>query len=277
MNPPPRPHAQALRRLRLPLFYDGAAWTVPAGALTHLLITLPFWTAELWLGSRWLGANGVALAVSALFVLTSGAYIELVAATRSKVGRAAGRFARLHAPLMGACRCFGRRLVRALQGRPENWACRNFPCTGKALMVEGSQVTPHTQQGMGVVTTPPRRGASRHPSIPPAGPPQAQRRTTRSQRGRRAGGAGPGLGRCQRPGHVQRRGRRRRRRCSRLRRLRHAGLQPRLLRRSAPPSRAPGRALRAARPQPVFRVEPGPRRRPASRRRQRGPRGGGRL
>jgi hypothetical protein len=35
---------QALRRLRLPLFYDQTAWVWPAGSLTHLLITMPFWT-----------------------------------------------------------------------------------------------------------------------------------------------------------------------------------------------------------------------------------------
>jgi hypothetical protein len=55
-RPPPQPstlnpkpsnttHArQALRRLRLPLFYDSTAWVLPAGSLTHLMITLPYWT-----------------------------------------------------------------------------------------------------------------------------------------------------------------------------------------------------------------------------------------
>jgi hypothetical protein len=44
----PRPVAllpQALRRLRLPLFYDSTAWVLPAGSLTHLMVTIPFWTA----------------------------------------------------------------------------------------------------------------------------------------------------------------------------------------------------------------------------------------
>lgn len=59
---------------------------LPAGALTHLMITIPFWTSELFLGPAWLGTNAVPLAVSALFVLTSGAYLELLVATRSKVG-----------------------------------------------------------------------------------------------------------------------------------------------------------------------------------------------
>jgi hypothetical protein len=36
---------QALRRLRLPLFYDSTAWVLPAGSLTHLMVTIPFWTA----------------------------------------------------------------------------------------------------------------------------------------------------------------------------------------------------------------------------------------
>lgn len=104
-----RTRPQALRRLRLPLFYDSAAWVLPAGTLMHLLITLPYWTrcargargrrllwllrrqlwgphharppprarSELWLGNAWLGANAVPLAVAALFVLTSGAYLEV--------------------------------------------------------------------------------------------------------------------------------------------------------------------------------------------------------
>lgn len=45
--PPPCPAAplcQALRRLRLPLFYDSTAWVLPAGSLTHLMVTIPFWT-----------------------------------------------------------------------------------------------------------------------------------------------------------------------------------------------------------------------------------------
>jgi hypothetical protein len=50
------------------------------------MITIPFWTSELFLGPAWLGTNAVPLAVSALFVLTSGAYLELLVATRSKVG-----------------------------------------------------------------------------------------------------------------------------------------------------------------------------------------------
>jgi hypothetical protein len=70
----------------MPLFYDSTAWVLPAGALTHLMITIPFWTSQLWLGDGWLGANGVPLAISALFVLTSGAYLEWLVAVMSKVG-----------------------------------------------------------------------------------------------------------------------------------------------------------------------------------------------
>lgn len=43
-SPAPTRCPQALRRLRLPLFFDSTAWVVPAGALTHLMITIPFWT-----------------------------------------------------------------------------------------------------------------------------------------------------------------------------------------------------------------------------------------
>lgn len=51
--------------------------------------------SELWLGSSWLSANGIALALSALFVLTSGAYLEWLSALLSKVRAwAAGRDAR---------------------------------------------------------------------------------------------------------------------------------------------------------------------------------------
>lgn len=58
---------QALRRLRLPLFFDSALWVVPAGALTHLLITLPYWTR------RVCGAPGrVSLALPAPPVLILG-------------------------------------------------------------------------------------------------------------------------------------------------------------------------------------------------------------
>jgi hypothetical protein len=38
-----KPHPQALRRLRLQLFYDERAWMFPVGALTHCMITIPFW------------------------------------------------------------------------------------------------------------------------------------------------------------------------------------------------------------------------------------------
>lgn len=44
LAPKSTPAAKALRRLRLPLFYDNTAWVVPAGALTHLMITIPYWT-----------------------------------------------------------------------------------------------------------------------------------------------------------------------------------------------------------------------------------------
>lgn len=55
-----------------------SAYQVPA---THTVLR-----SKLWLGPVWLGANGVALAVAALFVLTSGAYLEWLVAVRSKVG-----------------------------------------------------------------------------------------------------------------------------------------------------------------------------------------------
>lgn len=46
--------------------------------------------SELWLGNSWLGANSVPLAVSALFVLTSGAYLEWLVALQAKVGVGVG-------------------------------------------------------------------------------------------------------------------------------------------------------------------------------------------
>jgi hypothetical protein len=232
----PPPHLQALRRLRLPLFYDGAAWTVPAGALTHLLITLPFWTAELWTGSAWLGANSVALAVSALFVLTSGAFIELVSATRSKARRRRRRDCCLLAASLPATRGWGP-------------SCASRCHLGAASL----QLT------------------ARHRWPPPAGRAHGQRRSARRHHGRRPRGGGPGRrGRERAPG--LRRWRRRRPRLAGLLRLRRAWLQPRLLRCGAPRGRTPGRALRAARPQPVLRLDAWPRRRADSARRR--PRGG---
>jgi hypothetical protein len=34
---------QALRRLRLQLFFDERAWMFPVGAMTHCMITIPYW------------------------------------------------------------------------------------------------------------------------------------------------------------------------------------------------------------------------------------------
>jgi hypothetical protein len=84
---------------------------LPAGALTHLMITIPFWTSELFLGPAWLGANAVPLAVAALFVLTSGAYLELLVATRAKVGGISLLLISIDTAALGGFSCFLRQVV----------------------------------------------------------------------------------------------------------------------------------------------------------------------
>jgi hypothetical protein len=42
-TPEKRPARQALRRLRLQLFFDERAWMFPVGAMTHCMITIPYW------------------------------------------------------------------------------------------------------------------------------------------------------------------------------------------------------------------------------------------
>ena len=40
---PPTAGPQNLRRLRLPIFFDERAWVFPVGAVTHCMITMPYW------------------------------------------------------------------------------------------------------------------------------------------------------------------------------------------------------------------------------------------
>ncbi|KIY93874.1 hypothetical protein MNEG_14088, partial [Monoraphidium neglectum] len=75
---------QALRRLRLQLFYDERAWMFPVGALTHCMITIPFWICELWLGAAWLGRNGLPIAFSYLFAMLAGAWLEWLLALENR-------------------------------------------------------------------------------------------------------------------------------------------------------------------------------------------------
>jgi hypothetical protein len=77
---------QALRRLRLPLFYDQTAWVWPAGSLTHLLITMPFWTSQLWSDGGWMGTNSIPLVISSMYVMLAGGYLEWLLALMTKVG-----------------------------------------------------------------------------------------------------------------------------------------------------------------------------------------------